>query len=339
MQRPRGDVPAEPTEPVEPPVTLLAVDGNSLAHRAFHAADPAEREGAWMCDMVVRIIAGVWAHGPYDAVVVGFDHEVNDRKVADPGYKAGRAEKDPVLVAALGQLPHQLEAVGCTVVSVEGAEADDVLATVATGATARGWRTVLLSSDRDLTAQVGPLVTLLRPRGSMADLVVTDPARVREEYDVDPDQYIDFAAMRGDASDGLDGVHGIGPKTAARLLRDHGSVEELYRNLHNLLPATEAKLRAGRDRVDRNLLLMTPLTTLPVDLDEVVARCVEIDRWESALLELGLGRAAGTVRRAMTDPGPPPAPPPPTDDDAPVAVPRRRTAPPPAVEGEQDALF
>ena len=322
-----------------PPVTLLAIDGNSLAHRVFHAADPAERTGPWMCDMIVRIVAGVWSHGPFDAVVAGFDHEVNDRRSADPDYKAGRAEKDEVLVTELARVPAQLEQVGLSCVSVRGAEADDVLATVATAAAARGWRTVLLSSDRDLTAQVGPLVTLLRPRGSMADLVVTDPETVREEYGVTPSQYVDFAAMRGDTSDGLAGVHGIGPKTAARLLRDHGSVEELYRNLHHLLPATEARLRAGRDEVDRNLALMTPLTTLPIDLDAILDRGADVEEWERALLGLGLGRAAGVVRRALTDPGPPPAPPPPTEEDAPVAASPRRAVVVPALEGEQGALF
>lgn len=322
-------------------MTVLAVDGNSLAHRAFHASDPQERTGRWMCDMVVRIIVSVWQHGPYDAVVVGFDHDVNDRKLADEGYKAGRSEKDPQLVAELAALPAQLERVGCSVVCEHGAEADDVLATVATAASDRGWRTVLLSSDRDLTAQVGPLVTLLRPRSTMTDLVVTDPVRVRHEYGVDPEQYIDFAAMRGDSSDGLHGVHGIGPKTAARLLRDHGTVDELFRNLHHLLPATEAKLRAGRDAVDRNLMLMTPLTTLPIDLDDVIRRPVDVDEWERALLDLGLGRAAGTVRRALTDPGPPPAPPPPTDDDAPAVVVdlRRRERAVAITDGEQAALF
>lgn len=324
------------------PPCLLAVDGNSLAHRAFHASDPDERRGPWMCDMVVRLIAGVWHHGPFDAVLVGFDHEVNDRKLADPDYKAGRAEKDPALVAALAELPPQLEQVGCAVVSVRGAEADDVLATAAARATARGWHTMLLSSDRDLTAHVSPSVTLLRPRSSMADLVVTDPARVRAEYGVEPRQYVDFAALRGDASDGLRGVDGIGRKTAARLLRDHDSVEELLDNLHNLLPAVEARLRAGRDEIDRNLSLMTPLTGLAIDVDEVLAQRVVVDRWVAALEDLGLDRAAGTVRRALTDPGPPPVPPAPTDEDAPapLAVDHdRRAVAVAATEGEQTQLF
>lgn len=322
---------------MEDVTTVLAVDGNSLAHRAFHAARPHEREGAWMCDMVVRIIASVWWHGPFDGVVVGFDHEVNDRKLLDPGYKAGRSEKDPVLEEQLALLPEQLAAVGFEVVCVEGLEADDVLASVATSATANGWRTVLLSSDRDLTAQVNDHVTLLRPRGTMADLVVTDRDQVRTEYGIEPEQYVDFAALRGDTSDGLQGVGGIGPKTAARLLRDHGTVEELLANLHHLHPHHEAKLRADRDEVDRNLMLMTPVSSIPVDLDAVVTRGLDPDALEAALVGMDLGRAAGTLRRMMTDPPPPPMPPPP--QEAPAGPVARERPIAPALAGEQGALF
>lgn len=322
---------------MEDVTTVLAVDGNSLAHRAFHAAQPDEREGAWMCDMVVRIIASVWWHGPFDAVVVGFDHEVNDRKQMDPGYKAGRDDKDPVLSEQLAVLPDQLDQVGFEVVCAEGLEADDVLASVAHRATDRDWRTVLLSSDRDLTAQVNDHVTLLRPRGTMSDLVVTDREQVQREYGIEPEQYVDFAALRGDTSDGLQGVAGIGPKTAARLLRDHGTVEELLANLHHLHPHHEAKLRAGRDEVDRNLTLMTPVTTIPVDLDGVVARGLDPDELEAALTGMDLGRAAGTLRRMMTEPPPPPMPPPPEDAPA-VTIVRERPIEP-ALVGEQDALF
>lgn len=320
-------------------ITVLAVDGNSLAHRAFHASQPGERHGAWMCDMVVRIIAGVWGFGPYDAVVVGFDHEVNHRKLADAGYKAGRDEKDPELVQELAALPDQVAEVGFAVRCVEGLEADDVLASVAHTARGHGWRTVLLSSDRDLTAQVNDDVTLLRPRGTMRDLIVTDPATVRAEYGVEPEQYVDFAAMRGDASDGLRGVHGIGPKTAARLLRDHGTVEELLANLHHLHPHHEAKLRAGRDEIDRNLGLMTPVASIEVGLAAVVADGLDPDAVADALRGMDLGRAAGTLHRVMTEPPPPPLPPPP--EAAPgveVVAPRDRPIDP-AREGQQDALF
>jgi DNA polymerase-1 len=171
----------------------------------------------------------------------------------------------------------------------------------------------------------------------MSDLIVTDPQRVRDEYGVEPEQYVDFAAMRGDASDGLRGVHGIGPKIAARLLRNHGTVEELLRNLHHLHPHHEAKLRAGRDELDRNLMLMTPVTTIDVDVAAVVATGLDIDDLEERLVGLGLGRAAGSLRRAMTDPGPPPMPPPP--EQAPEIIEVRERLIDPVLAGEQDVLF
>lgn len=320
--------------------TLLAVDGNSLAHRAWHAAADDEREGAWMVGLVVRILAGVWFHGPYHGVLVGFDHPVNHRKLADPGYKAGRAEKDPQLREHLARLPERLAACGFTIEQHEGAEADDVLATVADHTDRTdGLRAHLLSSDKDLLALVSSDVTLLRPRGSMTDLVVTDPARVRADHGVEPSQYVDLAAMRGDPSDGLRGVHGIGRRTAARLLRDHGSVEELYAHLHHLDPKVEAKLRAGRDEVDRNLALMTPLAGVPADVDGALERGVDLDRIDDALTDLGQGRAAGMLRAAVNRPAPPPMPPTPEEPDMapPTAV---RTRPIEAVgAGTQDALF
>ncbi len=318
---------------------VLAVDGNSLAHRAFHASNPAEREGAWMADMVVRIIASVWWAGPFDAVIVGFDHEVNVRKQADPGYKAGRAEKDPELEESLARLPGDIEAVGFTVVCEHGMEADDVLASVVTRAKDQALDVVLLSSDRDLTAQVSDTVTLLRPRSTMSDLIVTDPARVRADYGIDPSQYVDFAAMRGDASDGLRGVHGIGPKIAARLLRDNGTIEKLYANLHNLLPVHEAKLRAGREEVDRNLALMTPITSVPVDPMAAVVNGLDPEALDAGLVGLGLGRAAGQLRRAMTEPQQPPMPPVPQEAPDEVFVRPQPKAFVPVEDVEQSSLF
>lgn len=320
---------------------LLAVDGNSIAHRAYHAGrgDDDQHGPAWLAGMVVRLIAGVWAYGPYDGVLIGFDHPVNHRKLADPGYKAGRSEKDDELVAQLARLPQDLAGCGFVVEQHEGAEADDVLASAAAATTARGWPLHLLSSDKDLLALVSDSVTLLRPRGSMHDTVITDPARVRADHGVDPSQYTDLAALRGDPSDGLRGCHGIGRRTAARLLRDHGSVEELYAHLHHLDPRTEAKLRSGRDEVDRNLALMSPLSGVPADVDEAAARGIDLDTTEAGLLALGLGRAAGAFRHLLTRPALPPLPPPPEEEDV-LLVPEVRTRPiDPAFEGSQDALF
>jgi 5'-3' exonuclease len=317
---------------------LLAVDGNSLGHRAFHSTrDDPEGGPHAMTGAVISMLATTWSHGPYDGILVGFDHPVNHRKSDHPEYKANRIDTDPALREGLVRLRRDLAACGFTVVEVEGAEADDLLAAAVDRCLDRRWRCDLLSSDRDLTALVATDVRLLRPKATFADLVVEDVEEVRRTYGIEPHQYVDLAALRGDPSDGLDGAEGIGPRIAARLLRDHGSVTGLYDALIDLPPKIEAALRAARDRVERNLILMAPIPHLDVDVDAPITRGIDLDLISTALADLGLDRAAARFTRAVTAPTPPPRPPPPDDPD-PLPPRRPRTVAAPA-EGEQASLF
>jgi hypothetical protein len=176
----------------------------------------------------------------------------------------------------------------------------------------------------------------------MSDLLVEDEAAVRARYGVDPAQYVDLAALRGDPSDGLRGAHGIGPKTAARLLRDHGSVLGIYAALHTLQPKVEAALRASRADVERNLVLMAPLPHLEVDVVEAVTRGCDPEAVVAGCADLGIPWAGARFRNVVTAPPPPPVPPPPEDEDAtPAPTPLRRRSRPlvAATPGEQVALF
>jgi len=300
--------------------TLLAVDGNSLGHRAFHGVrgEPAGRGGSrQVTGVVVSMLASVWLHGPYDTVAVAFDHPDNRRRELDPDYKANRPETDPALRAALDRLREDLWACGFAVLEHDGAEADDVLAALADGCQERGWRCDLLSSDRDLIALVGGGTRLLRPRATFSDLVVEDEAAVREAYGIDPWQYTELAALRGDPSDGLDGAEGIGPRLAARLLRDHGSIAAIYACLSDLPMRLETSLRRAREQVERNLMLMAPLPNLAVDLEAVLAHGVDPERVRSQLADLDLEPAARRFVRAATSPPPAPVPPPPDEPPPP----------------------
>lgn len=326
-------------------VTVLAVDGNSLAHRAYHAIAGSDDEvGHFVTAGVFGMLGSVWSAGPFDGVVVAFDHTHNQRKQDFPEYKAARVT-DPDLRAQLDLLIEDVAAAGLHTVVEHGAEADDLLAAAADACTSRGWRCVVLSSDRDLTALVSDHVTLMRPRATMSDIRVYDPAAVEREYGVRPDQYTDLAALRGDPSDGLVGVDGVGAKRAARLLRDHGDLAGVYANLCHLPPKVEAALRAGRDVAERNRLLMSPLPHLQVDVGAAVAAGVDMDRIETALGALDLAGAASRFRWAMDRPAPPPMAPPPGDDDVPAdplvseTVLARRTTAVAASVAEQNALF
>jgi DNA polymerase I len=320
--------------------TILAVDGNSLGHRAFHSTrnDPEVGPRA-MTGAVVSMLATAWIHGPYDAVVVGFDHPVNDRKRDYPEYKANRDATDPLLREQLGLLRTDLAACGFLVVEEHGAEADDLIASTVDACLERGWRCDALSSDRDLTALVTDAgVRLLRPRATFADLVVEDEATVRSTYGIDPAQYTDLAAMRGDPSDGLQGVTGIGPRIAARLLRDHGSVHGLYAALTDLPPKLEAALRAGRERVERNLVVMAPIPHLTVDVDTALHAGIDLERVAEALTAHDLEHVARRFHRAVTDP-PPPLPPAPTEEPDELRHRRPTRSATVPEDGEQAALF
>lgn len=326
-------------------VTVLAVDGNSLAHRAYHAIrETDDAVGHFVTAGVFGMLGSVWSAGPFDAVVVAFDHETNQRKLDFPEYKANRVS-DPELRVHLDALQQHVADAGLHSVVEHGVEADDLLAATADACTARAWRCVVLSSDRDLTALVNDHVTLMRPRSTMSDMRVYDPAAVRREYGVGPDQYTDLAALRGDPSDGLAGVSGIGPKIAARLLRDHGDLSGVYANLCHLPPRVEAALRDGRERAERNRLLMSPLPRLDVDVDAAVTAGVDLDRIEAALSAIGLEGAAARFRFAHQRPAPPPVAPMPGDDDLPEdlvvpdAVLARRGEATAASDAEQHALF
>lgn len=290
---------------------VLAVDGNSLAHRAFHALKHDDPGGPFVTRGVVRMLASAWVEGPFDAAIVAFDSRENRRKDLYPEYKAHRPEKDPELPRQLDLLRAHLADCGFTVAEEDGVEADDLLAAVADACHARTWRCAVLSSDRDMTALVSSTTTLLRPRQSMSDLRRYDPDAVVREYGVRPEQYTDLAALRGDPSDGLTGAKGVGPKTAARLLRDYGDVPGIYANLLNCQPRVEAALRAGREDVERNLLLMAPLPNLDVDVEAVLEAGVDLDRVDRVLVGLGMGEAAGRFRYAVERPPLPPLPPPP----------------------------
>lgn len=325
--------------------TLLAVDGNSLAHRAWHALRGDELDGAWVTHGVVRMLASAWRHGPFDGVAVAFDSPANLRCARDPAYKANRGDHDPALHEQLGLLADLLPRCGWTVLTAAGYEADDLLAATARACTALGLRCHLLSSDRDLLALVSPTVTLLRPRRTMADLTVHDPAAVEAEYGIAPAQYLHLAALRGDPSDNLPGVRGIGTRTAARLLRSWGSIEGIYAGLFDIAPAVADKLRAGRQRVERNLALMTPLADHDVDVPGVLARGVDVERVCRTLESVGLGAAAASFRHAVARGPLPPLPPPPEVEPTDHGRAGRRGRPRPeartpvAVEGEQAALF
>jgi 5'-3' exonuclease len=208
-----------------PVPVLLAVDGNGLAHRAFHAVGGAEAPPGEAPERVLAMLARIGAAVRPTGCVVGFDDPVRSlRRDRHPGYKAARPPKDDALVGFLDQLPGLLALLGLSVVVPDGLEADDVLGSAAALARRRGIAAALATGDQDAFALVAPTVQVFYlVTGARVQQV--SPSWLRARYGVAPQAYPAFAALRGDASDCLPGVRGIGAVTAARLLGAYGDVE------------------------------------------------------------------------------------------------------------------
>jgi DNA polymerase-1 len=204
---------------------LLTVDGDSFAHRAYHALPKSIRFNAVVgfTNMIVRL----WEMEEPRAVLVGWDslETPTYRHQAFPAYQSGR-HFDRSLLEQLAMLPELCGALGFAVAKAPGYEADDFLAAAVAAEEARGGTAVVASGDRDAYQLASDRTTILFPTRGVSELSRIGPAEVRERYGVEPAQVPDFIALRGDPSDKLPGARGVGPKTAADLLRRYGSLEE-----------------------------------------------------------------------------------------------------------------
>jgi DNA polymerase I len=203
---------------------LLVVDGDSLAHRAYHSMPKSVKLNAVVgfTNMVVRL----WELEEPRAVVVGWDTLTvpTYRHEAFEGYQAGR-HFDQSLLEQLDMLPELVQALGFAAAKAPGYEADDFLAAAVRSEEKRRGRAVVVTSDRDSFQLVSDRTTVVTPIRGVSELARIGPGEVRERYGVEPAQVPDFIALRGDPSDRLPGARGVGPKTAATILTQYGSLD------------------------------------------------------------------------------------------------------------------
>jgi DNA polymerase-1 len=203
------------------------VDGDSLAHRAYHGLPKSiRRAGGGAGNALVgfgNFLLRLWDAEQPRAVLVAWDTlEVPTyRNVALPAYQSGREFEDGI-VEQLALLPPFVETFGFAVAKAPGYEADDFLAAAAAYSTGP---VLVATSDRDAFQLVTDRVTVLQPVKGVSELARVGPAEVRERYGVSPEQVPDFIALRGDSSDRIPGAPGVGPKTAATVLAEFGSLE------------------------------------------------------------------------------------------------------------------
>ncbi len=211
---------------------LLVIDGDSLTHRAYHALPKSmKRADGRPANALVgfsNFLMRLWQAEEPRAVFVGWDtlDVPTYRHEAFAGYQSGR-EFDDALLEQLDLLPDLVRSFGFAAGKAAGYEADDFLAAAVHQEEERGGSSVVATSDRDSFQLASDRTTILQPIRGVSELARVGPAEVRERYGVDPAQVPDFIALRGDPSDRIPGARGVGPKTAASLLAEYGTLDEL----------------------------------------------------------------------------------------------------------------
>ncbi|MEA2505834.1 MAG: hypothetical protein QOH48_452 [Actinomycetota bacterium] len=264
----------------------LLIDGPSLIYRAFFAVpktitDPHGQPVNAVRGFVDMIGQLIGDHHPDEVIaVIDADWRPAFRVAAYPGFKANRPEEPEELTPQLGWIDQVLDAAGIARAEAEGLEADDVIATLS-HSTGGDDRDAIVTGDRDLLSLVrDPNVRLLFTVKGVRELKVFDEAEVRRSYGIPPKAYSDFATLRGDPSDELPGVRGIGPKIAADLLARFGSLDNLMHNLQTVPAQLRTRLAASADYLEA-MKIVVPLVT---DADVVVSRSHPPERDELAVI-------------------------------------------------------
>src|SRR6202043_1228123 len=197
-------------------------------------------------------------------------------------YKAGRAETPDILRQQIGLVRQVVEALRIPVVELAGFEADDIIATLATEARDRGEDVIIVTGDRDAYQLVeDPHVRVLYNRRGVSDYVLYDEAGIRERTGVDPRQYPEYAALRGDPSDNLPGVPGVGEKTAAKLINTYGGLDGIFEHLDELTPKLRQSLADSEAQVRANAAVTPLVRDVPVEIDPEAAA---LGGWDTAEL-------------------------------------------------------
>ena len=256
---------------------LMLIDGNSLTYRAFFAlpTDMATASGQvtnavyGFTSMLVNLLRD---HQP-DHLAVVFDRpEPTFRHEALDSYKANREASPDLLRQQMGIVRELVETLRIPALDLAGYEGDDIIATLARQAEERGDDVIIVTGDRDSYQLVrDPHVKVLYNKRGVSDYALYDEAGIKERTGVTPVDYVQYAALRGDTSDNLPGVPGVGEKTAAKLINQYGGIDGIYQNLDDLTPKLRQNLAENEEFARRNIDLMTLRTDAPVtaDVDEL----------------------------------------------------------------------
>ena len=292
---------------------LVLFDGNALVHRAFHALPPltvsktGEMVGA-VYGFALILLKAISELKPthcaiaFDKKAPTFRHQMFDQ------YKAHRPPTPDELVDQLGRVRQLVEAFHIPIFELDGYEADDVLGTLSHQASRQGIDTVIVTGDADATQLVSPKVKVFYPRRTFGDTTLYDEEAVIKRYGIKPEYIADLKGLEGDPSDNIPGVPGVGEKTAAKLIQQFGTIEEIYAHIDEVTPPRlQTILRENEAIARQSKQLATIVTQVPLTLDLDDCHVSHYDRQKVAelLRELEFASLLSRLPEVEAPPGSP----------------------------------
>ena len=250
---------------------LLLIDGHSMAYRAFFAL-PAEnfttasgQHTNAIYGFATMLLSLLTTEKPTH-VAVAFDvSRATFRSEIFPEYKANRAKTPDEFRSQMSYLHELVESFGISTFEIQGYEADDIIATIAKAAEKEGAQVLICTGDRDSFQLISDKTTVLYPKRGVSDLVRMNVQALLEKYGMTPEQYPDFAALRGDPSDNLPSVPGVGEKTAAKWIIEYGSLKQLLAHVDDLGGKAGQSLKDCVTDVERNRQLTQLISSVPIE--------------------------------------------------------------------------
>ncbi len=260
---------------------FIVIDGNSLLYRAFYALPPLQNRRGEHTNAVygfTNMLFKLLEEEKPDYIAVAFDPPKPSFRVRiDDSYKAQREKTPQELAEQFGRMRDILKAMRIPVFVVDDYEADDVIGTLADIFATRGRLVTVVSGDADLLQLVGEKITVMLTKKGISRMERYDLGLLKETYSLTPEQFIDYKALKGDPSDNIPGVPGIGDKTARSLLVEYGTIEQLYENIDKLKGRVAQNLNDYREQLYRGRDLVTLRRDVAFDFDEKLCQYSEPD--------------------------------------------------------------
>ncbi len=289
------------------PAKAVIIDGNSLLYRAFYALPPLQNRRGEHTNAVygfLNMLLRLLDEEAPDYIAVAFDPPKPSFRVRiDETYKAQREKTPPELGEQIQRTRDILDAMRISVFEVDDFEADDVIGTLADRFAAADKAVTVVSGDADLLQLIGDNITVMLTKKGISNMERYDAGKLKEQYGLLPEQIIDFKALKGDSSDNISGVPGIGEKTARSLLEEYGNLEKIYENIDQLKEKIATNLQDYRDQlyIGKDLVTLRRDLSLETDLDLCRFNKPDYDRLLPLLQELEFKSLIARLKPGLND--------------------------------------